>query len=240
MSYYKMKYFSIKKDGSIFVTVAASNVRPIKYFCCEYAATVSNVREKLCHLAKDIWSGEIQPLSSCPRRSWWIACQNAVHLYDVKFTSFTQDFRLHVNRWNDLQLMICSDILAPMYFGEQPSAEALAAIRAYDSESAKIYEAKEKEYAEKGIVVARSALYAEYLIDTTVVLSEDNRVYLCHRDQYKDGLMDNSEGSAIDITDWGKDAFDVFWHGKDPAGVNIPWDYLDAYNFCATTGKERA
>ncbi len=202
MSYYKLKSVSFKKDGKLFVTIADSSIRPIYYTRVEYAGKENmDPRQKIAWLAKDIWSGEVQPNRSCNHSDWWKACESAAEYLGIKHTNMDADFRWKLDRLTAIQILAAEKIFTPLFFGEEIPEEAWEAVRNFDKESELAYEKRKQEFDKANIIPIYTAIRSNVLEDADVLYTYDDRILLVHADHYVNaGLLDNSDGSAIDIT----------------------------------------
>ena len=225
--HYKMRSFAAqKKTGKVFVTVAASNVRPLRYERVEYGAGLKTLEEKIKSLANSIWNGDIHPNRSCNHKEWWEACIKADSLLGIRYTSWEKDRDYELDRWSGLVPLV-EEALSGMFFGTPLSLTLLNRIQKYDQESLLAYDAAAEEYWKSGKIIVQSAIRASYIKDADIVWTESGDCFLVHADHYNSrGVLDNADGSAINITGLGEDCVKALSYGlaTEESLEKIPWD----------------
>ena len=139
-----------------------------------------------------------------------------------------------------LQRMAIELLYVPMFFGEAAREEAREKLWHFDREAGQLYRKKQEEYDQKGLIPVTAAIRCVGVRDALMLFAEDlagtERILLAREDHYSPGLLDNGDGTAIDITSFDSDALRRIRYGSGPASA-VPWGKLTGF---APAGEQTA
>jgi len=202
MSYYKLKNASIRKNGDVYVTVADSSIRPLKYFTGRYGYFDGAFKEEaLLRLFKNMLEGDIQCLPSANFRPIEDKMKDISRKY-VRYTSAEEDHKLGVDRMNVLNTRIASYAYNYVKSGAWDDESYIKReVEALDAESEKCYREKRENYKKNRQIIIRAATVSKLSSNICVLLSENGCLYLADRERYKRGILDDSDSSAICLSE---------------------------------------
>lgn len=205
MSYYKLKYASIdKKNKKITLTVADSSIRPLYYFKSPYHAEGQTFEEDLKDFVVSMLNGNIQ--GGQGKIHSLISFLRHLIEWNCKETSLEKDFKYKVSRLQGLYELLAVEIGVPTLLGKpwsEHQTEVDAKITAYEAKSKALYEAKQKEFDEAGIIpvcsAARSDVFPGFII---LALKDTNTLAICEKACYEHlGLLESKKGKCVFVHD---------------------------------------
>ncbi len=203
--YYKLKYASInKKEETITLTVADSNVSPLYYYKSPYHAEGQSFKEDLKDFVVSMLNGNIQGGQSKIRQL--MSFLRHILEWNCKETNFDKDFKYKVSRLNGLYELLAVEIGVPTLLGEpwaKNQTEVMAKIEKYEAESKAIYEAKQKEFDDNGVIPVRSASTSDVFPGFIVLALKDaNTLAVCEKACYMQlGLLESKAGKCVFVND---------------------------------------
>ncbi len=221
MSYYKLKYASInKKSEEITLTVAASNVSPVYYFKSPYKSEERTFRENVEDFVVSMLKGNIQGGQS-KIRSLMSFLNNTIK-WQCKETSYEMDFKYKVSRVDGLYHILAKEIGVPTLLNENwasHQSEVDALIAEYEAESKRIYEEKQKEFDEAGIIPISSASSSSvfpglivlaprgdmknlHVVSGAAAYPNNDYLIICEKACYeRNGLCETKAGKCVIVND---------------------------------------
>lgn len=206
MSYEKVSYISIKKDGRVFITSASNNVSPATYQRWEFMQNENDTTAKLKRLAKDIFNGNFQPNKACKQyelaREMWNFSRR------IGFDVLGNDFRYKTNTYEQLTEYVVEHIGLPYFINGTLPCKTIAKkheeAQALAAKFTEQYEQAQQKMDENGIISICSAIMIgsneDGFMDYDALIAYDGRVIVAPRNNYSAGVLVNTDNSAIVIS----------------------------------------
>ena len=243
--HYKLKRAGMK-GGKLYVTVADSNTRPLRYTREELYMGAGSLEDPVRAMLGYIADGNFRPLPSCTFRG--------VNLYGVEDgmwflrQEYAPDISVHDDMLCGLRESdeLCSLLaeIAESWLGKKEarpraaswaSAEDRWRVAELNTKAASAYAAARKKMHDEGVIPVRAAIYSGSLPDYDCLIDEDGHAFLGKRERYDNhGHYDNADGSAIYPSDaTGGEAasalFSLFGYGHITENMALPdirWERL--------------
>ena len=201
--YYKLKSARIDGNNRIFVTVADSNIRPLRYFKSEYQVKDEN---PLLVFFRNIAEGEIRPLGSCSMNGRNLA-DLAKNMFTLKQKAgninISDDMHTGLNMTGLLNKKL-AEIAVEWFLNNcnDITEDDCDIIKSLDREAVKKYKSEKTRAKANGVIYVRAAVISSLFEDYDAFVDEDNRMFIGLKKDYDNhGHYDNSGCTAIYLQD---------------------------------------
>ena len=194
--YYKTRRVTLKKDGTLRVCAAESNVRPLRYFTETYHYSEDS-EENVKHFLVSTMEGNFEISKGCKIRPLIDSMMELT--LAAEHTSFSADFMYRVKRLRGLYELIVNEYGYPRFMGKDADyTSVVCKIQAYDAESKRVYDNVQADYDAKHLIHIESASLCAFPGVDILITGDD--VYIAKQENYDNmGLLDLSDGTTVKI-----------------------------------------
>lgn len=223
MSYTIIRSFKATTE-KLYFNCGDNNIIPHIWSDCSEETNDANIQS----LCLGLIHGTYQPYSSL-KLAQFSNMLNNLRAQLKTVTSWDKDWYYGINPGRDYQFdeyftkTIGVALFKDFFFGENTAttlicSDAKKYLKAYEEESARIYEEAERKQKEGNIIHTRAAIISDIFAGHDILVDDNDNCIIAKRENYDNkGHLDNSDGSAIFLNDI-ENSGDLFYFLHDGSG----------------------